>query len=97
VGRGPIENEAYDVQRSNRNDRVGTELPQRAPSKERRASGEADFRVEEDARRIEDPVLDSPQERRPFFFAGLWERWIDRNCDDMIESCTIITSRQTRS
>lgn len=26
-----------------------------------------------------------------FFFAGLWERWIDRDSDGMIESCTIIT------
>lgn len=31
-------------------------------------------------------------DRRPFAFAGLWERWVDPETDAPIESCTILTT-----
>ena|SRR6185437_10953048 len=30
-------------------------------------------------------------DQQPFAFAGLWERWRDRERDEVIESCTIVT------
>jgi putative SOS response-associated peptidase YedK len=33
------------------------------------------------------------EDRRPFAFAGLWERWSDPETDEPIESCTILTTR----
>jgi len=37
------------------------------------------------------PYLIRLLDQQPFSFAGLWERWKDRERDDVIESCTIVT------
>src|SRR6185437_6493030 len=37
------------------------------------------------------PYLIRMLDQQPFAFAGLWERWHDKERGDMIESCTIVT------
>jgi putative SOS response-associated peptidase YedK len=37
------------------------------------------------------PYLIRMLDQQPFAFAGLWERWHERQRDDVIESCTIVT------
>jgi putative SOS response-associated peptidase YedK len=38
-------------------------------------------------------ILIQRQDRRPFAFAGLWDRWQSKTDGRVVESCTIITSQ----
>ena len=39
------------------------------------------------------PHFISMRDGRPFAFAGLWERWVDPEDGQVVESCTVLTTR----
>ena len=42
------------------------------------------------------PLFIFRADKKPITFAGLWEHWVDKETGEVIDSCTIITTKASR-